>query len=89
MVNIFSVTSGKLFECHFCDIGKEFHCQSGKLIQCHVVNFFIDIHTNDSALLKALYLATLQATKKWGQPLRNWAKVYGEFSIMYEGRLPD
>ena len=44
---------------------------------------------NDSALLKALYLATLQATKKWGQPLRNWAKVYGEFSIMYEGRLPD
>ena len=44
---------------------------------------------NDTALLKALYLATLQATKKWGQPLRNWAKVYGEFSIMYEGRLPD
>ena len=47
------------------------------------------IFPNDSALLKALYLATLQATKKWGQPLRNWAKVYGEFSIMYEGRLPD
>lgn len=47
------------------------------------------VFPNDSALLKALYLATLQATKKWGQPLRNWAKVYGEFSIMYEGRLPD
>lgn len=47
------------------------------------------IFPNDSALLKALYLATLQATKKLGQPLRNWAKVYGEFSIMYEGRLPD
>ena len=47
------------------------------------------IFPNDTALLKALYLATLQATKKWGQPLRNWAKVYGEFSIMYEGRLPD
>ena len=46
------------------------------------------IFPNDTALLKALYLATLQATKKWGQPLRNWAKVYGEFSIMYEGRLP-
>lgn len=45
------------------------------------------IFPNDTALLKALYLATLQATKKWGQPLRNWAKVYGEFSIMYEGRL--
>ena len=47
------------------------------------------IFPNDTALLKALYLATLQATKKWGQPLRNWAKVYGEFSILYEGRLPD
>lgn len=47
------------------------------------------VFPNDTALLKALYLATLQATKKWGQPLRNWAKVYGEFSIMYEGRLPD
>lgn len=46
------------------------------------------VFPNDKALLKALYLATLQATKKWTQPLRNWGKVYGEFSIMYEGRLP-
>ena len=41
------------------------------------------------ALLKALYLATFEATKKWGQPLRNWGKVYGEFSIMYPDRLPE
>ena len=46
------------------------------------------VFPNDKALLKALYLATLQATKKWTQPLRNWGKVYGEFSIMYEGRFP-
>jgi len=46
------------------------------------------VFPNDTALLKALYLATLQATKKWTQPLRNWAKVYGEFSIMYPGRMP-
>lgn len=46
------------------------------------------VFPNDKALLKALYLATLQATKKWTQPLRNWGKVYGEFSIMYEGRIP-
>ena len=26
--------------------------------------------------------ATLQATRRWTQPLRNWGKVYGEFSIM-------
>lgn len=47
------------------------------------------VFPSEAALLKALYLATLQATKKWSQPLRNWAKVYGEFSIMYEGRMPD
>ena len=46
------------------------------------------IFPNDKALLKSLYLSTLQATKKWTQPLRNWGKVYGEFCIMYEGRLP-
>jgi len=46
------------------------------------------VFPNDRALLKALYLSTLQATRKWTQPLRNWGKVYGEFSIMYEGRMP-
>ncbi len=46
------------------------------------------VFPSDTALLKSLYLSTLQATKRWGQPLRNWAKVYGELSIMYEGRLP-
>ena len=45
------------------------------------------VYPSDKALLKALYLSTLEATKKWSQPLRNWGKVYGEFSIMYEGRL--
>lgn len=42
-----------------------------------------------NALMKALYLATNEATKKWTMPLKNWGKVYGEMAIMYEGRLPD
>lgn len=46
------------------------------------------VFPNDTALLKSLYLSTLQATKKWTQPLRNWGKVHGEFSIMYEDRMP-
>jgi putative transposase len=46
------------------------------------------VFPNDTALLKALYLATFEATKKWTVVLRNWGKVYGELSIMYEGRLP-
>ena len=46
------------------------------------------VFPSDKALLKSLYLSTLQATKKWTQPLRGWGKAYGEFAIMYEGRIP-
>lgn len=45
------------------------------------------VFPSDTALLKALYLATFEATKKWTMPLRSWGKVYGELSIMYDGRL--
>lgn len=47
------------------------------------------VFPSDQALLKALYLATFEATKKWTQPLHNWGQAYGEMCIMYEGRLPD
>ncbi len=47
------------------------------------------VFPSDQALLKALYLATYEATKKWTMPIRNWGKVYGELAIMYEGRLPE
>ena len=47
------------------------------------------VFPSDTALLKALYLSTFEATKKWTMPLRNWGQVYGELSIMYEGRLPE
>jgi len=47
------------------------------------------VFPSDTALLKALYLATFEAVKKWTMPLRNWGKVYGELSIMYEGRMPE
>lgn len=47
------------------------------------------VFPSDHALLKALYLATYEATKKWTMPIRNWGKVYGELSIMYEGRIPE
>lgn len=46
------------------------------------------VFPSDTALLKALYLSTFEATEKWNLPLRNWGQVYGELSIMYEGRLP-
>ena len=51
------------------------------------LNIQRSVFPSDTALLKALYLATFEATKKWTMPLRNWGKVYGELSIMYDGRL--
>ena len=47
------------------------------------------VFPSDTALLKALYLATFEATKKWTMSIRNWGHVYGELSIMYEGRLSE
>ena len=47
------------------------------------------VFPSGQALLKALYLATFEATKKWSMPIRNWGQVYGELAIMYEDRLPD
>ena len=47
------------------------------------------VFPSDTALLKALYLATFEATKRWTMPIRNWGQIYGELSIMYEGRLPE
>ena len=40
------------------------------------------VFPSNKALLKSLYLSTLQATGKWMQAIRNWGKAYGEFSIM-------
>lgn len=47
------------------------------------------VFPGDQALLKALYLATFEATKKWTQPIHGWGQAYGEMCIMYEDRLPD
>ena len=46
------------------------------------------VFPSDQALLKALYLATFEATKKWRPPIHNWGQTYGQMRIMYEGRLP-
>jgi transposase-like protein len=47
------------------------------------------VFPNETALVKALYLATLEATRKWTMPLREWGKVRGELEIMYEDRFPE
>lgn len=47
------------------------------------------VFPSDISLLKALYLTTFEDTKKWTTTIRDWAQVYGELSIMYEGRFPE
>lgn len=53
------------------------------------LNMQRSVFPSDTALLKALYLTSFEATKKWTSTIRNWGQVYGELSIMYEGRLPE
>ena len=45
------------------------------------------VFPSDISLLKSLYLATFEATKKWTSTLRNWGKIYGELQIMFEDRF--
>ena len=39
------------------------------------------VFPSDTALLKALYLATHEIAKKWTVPLRNWGRVRGELYV--------
>ncbi len=45
------------------------------------------VFPSSTALLKALYLATFELTKRWTGTLRNWGPVHGELAIMYPDRL--
>lgn len=85
--------------CHF--LNHQFFCnrQEGHLYdkRHRITEFHLPEELNrqrslfpsDTAFLKALFLATFEATKKWISTIRNWAQVYGGLNIMYEGRLPE
>ncbi len=45
------------------------------------------VFPSGTALLKSLYLASFELTKKWTGTLRNWGLVHSELAIMYPGRL--
>ncbi len=47
------------------------------------------VFPSPQALLKALYMATFEITKRWTVPIKNWGRVRGELSIMYPNRLSD
>ena len=45
------------------------------------------VYPTDMSLMKCLYLATKNITKKWTQPYRNWGPILSELSIMFDGRI--
>lgn len=51
------------------------------------INAARSVFPSEDALKKALYLSTQIITKKWTMRIRDWGQIYGELSIMYEGRL--
>ncbi len=44
--------------------------------------------TDDSAK-KVVYLAVMDASKKWTMPIRNWKTALNRFMIAFEDRLKD
>jgi transposase-like protein len=42
---------------------------------------------NDDAVLKSVYLALREASKKWTMPIRNWGMVLGQFLAIFENRV--
>jgi len=55
--------------------------------QYRKLNSTRSVFPSDDALKKALYLSTLQITKKWTMKIHNWGMIFGELSIHFEGRL--
>jgi len=51
------------------------------------INAARSVFPSEDALKKALFLATGLITKKWTTKIRNWGQIYGELSIVFEGRL--
>ena len=41
----------------------------------------------DESLKKAVYLAVIEASKKWTQPIPNWGLILQQFVIMFESRI--
>ena len=44
---------------------------------------------SDEAMFKLLYLALRNIAKKWTMPIRDWKSALNQFSILFEGRMPN
>ena len=41
----------------------------------------------DEAVLKSVYLAINQVTKKWSMPIRNWGVILNQFNLIFDKRI--
>lgn len=46
------------------------------------------VFPSDEALLKLIFLALRNISKRWSRPIRDWKMAMRHFSIMFEERLP-
>ncbi len=44
---------------------------------------------NDDSMFKLLYLALKNIAKKWTMPIKHWKSALNQFSIIFEGRMPE
>jgi putative transposase len=44
-------------------------------------------YPTDESLRKIIYLATMEAAKKWSMPVRNWVECISQLSIYFENRI--
>ena len=42
---------------------------------------------NDDAVMKSVYLALREASKKWTMPIRNWGMILNQFLTIFENRI--
>jgi len=42
---------------------------------------------SDQAVMKSVYLATREATKKWSMPIRDWGIILNQFLVIFEERV--
>ena len=68
----------------FSDIVQRVICATNAIER---LNRSRNVFPDSKALLKALYLAADNITKKWTNTLRDWGQVYAELSVMYGERL--
>ncbi|MDQ6482618.1 transposase [Dyadobacter sp. LHD-138] len=41
----------------------------------------------DEAVIKSVYLALREASKKWTMPIRNWGMILNQFLTIFEDRV--